>query len=123
MTADTTPTPNELLTRIAEASRAGMVEELRSIVNELPVPTPPPSTLRIIDIDHLDAFIRGWFDADPESQEISRELREDIGKQFDMPEPMTVIEQAIREWKSRGGMVTTESLLVGIRAALEGATQ
>ncbi|MEK6310122.1 MAG: hypothetical protein V4755_05405, partial [Curtobacterium sp.] len=62
MSDDTTPTPNELLTRIAEASRTGRVEELRSIVNALPVPTPPPSTLRIIDIEHLDSFIKGWFD-------------------------------------------------------------
>lgn len=39
-----------------------------------------------------------------------------------LPDPMTVIERAVREWKSRGGMVTTESLLVGIRAALERTT-
>jgi len=120
---DTTPTPNELLTRIAEASRAGRVEELRSIVNELPVPTPPPPTLRVINPEHLDSFIRGWFDADPESQEISRELREDITKHFDMPDPMTIIEEVVHDWQRAGGMVTVKALLDRIRAALEGAAR
>ncbi|MCS6570308.1 hypothetical protein NYQ35_15995 [Curtobacterium flaccumfaciens pv. flaccumfaciens] len=120
MTADTTPTPNELLTRIAEASRTGRVEELRSIVNELPVPPRPKSRLRVILLDDLDAAVThgddsAWWD-DDKLDALSQKWEE-------RPEPMTVIERAVHEWYSPGEQDVAAALVDSIRTALEVATQ
>lgn len=122
---DTTPTPNELLTRIAEASRAGRVEELRSIVSELPVPTPPPSQLRVIDLSKgtltTDTPLTGRV---RHSVEFEPGYLERLGE---MPDPMTVITFAVLDWNTVHRTYATneqvDKLLARIRTALEGATQ
>lgn len=120
MSDDTTPTPNELLTRIAEASRAGRVEELRDIVNELPVPTPKPSTLRIIDISQCTLTIdRVGFMRTTRTAEFPAEYIDRIAAQ---PDPMTVIDDQLTEWW-READTGIDQLRHRIRAALEGAAQ
>lgn len=121
MTDDTTPTPNELLTRIAEASRAGRVEELRDIVNELPVPTPKPSTLRVIDIAQCTLTVdRVGFMRTSRTAEFPAAYMDRIAAQ---PDPMTLIEQAVDETTQHGDFDYRDRVKVAIRAALEGATQ
>lgn len=105
---DTTPVPSDLLARIAAASNAGKVEELRSLATQLP--QPPKPRLRVINLDTAD---KRW------------ERRDFLyfDRIEDEPDVMTVIEQAIHEWQAAGGMVTVETLVARVRAALEGATQ
>lgn len=120
MTDDTIAVPRALLTELAKAASESERSALASQAFDL-LPKPAPE-LRVINLGHLDSFIQGWFDADPESQEISRELREDIAKHFDVPDPMTFIEQQAKEWW-RGSGTDIDALLHRLRAALEGATQ
>lgn len=118
---DTTPVPDDLLARIAAASNGGKVEELRSLATQLPVPTPPPSTLRIIDLTQCTRTTdRIGMHRTITTAEFPAAYMDAIAQ---MPDPMTVIEQAIHEWQAAGGMVTVETLVARIRAALEGATQ
>ncbi|MEK6310123.1 MAG: hypothetical protein V4755_05410, partial [Curtobacterium sp.] len=58
----------------------------------------------------------------PESEEMSRELREDIPKHFDMTDPMTVVEQTVESFLDAESIIRVE-LVERIRAALEGAIQ
>jgi hypothetical protein len=112
---DTTPTPNELLTRIAEASRAGRVEELRSIVNELPVPPKPSPRLLIVDAEGMPLDGGGVYWSAWAAEALAG------------PDPMTVIEQAVELWGHDPGLGDADAdradLVARIRTALEGATQ
>jgi len=118
---DTTPVPDDLLARIAAASNAGKVEDLRSLATELPVPTPPPSTLRIIDIAQCTLTIdRVGFMRTTRTAEFPAEYIDRIAAQ---PDPMTLIEQAVDETTQHGDFDYRDRVKVAIRAALEGATQ
>lgn len=127
---DTTPVPSDLLARIAAASAAGKVEEVRSLATELPVPTVPalpPSPFRIIDIG------KGLLVIDNEPYMRSRHVEFDpvyIDRLVAQPDPMTLIEHALTH-NARGhaedsgpdAYIRVENALDRIRAALEGATQ
>lgn len=127
MTADTTPVPDDLLARIAAASDAGKVEELRSLATELPVPTPPPSTLRIIDL------AEGTFTNKTDLFKISRTAEFDPGyidRILQQLDPMTLIERALTH-NARGhaedsgpeAYIRVGNAIERIRAALKGATR
>lgn len=128
MSNETIAVPRALLTELAKAASESEQSALASQAFDL-LPEPVPE-LRVINLGHLDSFIQGWFDADTESQEISRELREDIAKHFDMPDSMTVIEHALTHGpRGVADVIGPEAYIrVGnaierIRAALEGANQ
>ncbi|WP_284761574.1 hypothetical protein [Curtobacterium sp. MEB011] len=117
---DTTPVPDDLLARIAAASAAGTAAELRYLATELPVPTPPPSTLRIIDVAQCTLTIdRVGFGRTTRTAEFPAAYMDRVAAQ---PDPMTVIEQQAKEWW-RESDTDIDALLHRIRAALEGATQ
>lgn len=117
---DTTPVPDDLLARIAAASDAGKVEELRSLATEMPVPTPPPSTLRIIDIAMCERTIDRDRFRTTRTAEFDPEYIDHIAEQ---PDPMTVIERAVSDWWGLSRRRNPQSLTDAIRAALGGATQ
>lgn len=109
---DTTPTPNDLLARIAAASAAGKVEELRSLATQLP--EPPRPRLRVVSLDWPMDWMthNGGYVNVPQT----------VSSIEALPDPMTLIEQQAKEWW-RESDTDIDALLHRIRAALEGATQ
>lgn len=112
MTADTTPTPNDLLTRIAAASAAGKVEELRDLVGLLP--SPPRPRLRVVSLDQPMDWMthNGGYVNVPQT----------VSSIEALPDPMAVIDEQLTEWWTESD-TGIDALRRRLRAALEGATQ
>ncbi|TDW69156.1 hypothetical protein EDF51_106140 [Curtobacterium sp. PhB25] len=120
---DTTPTPNDLLARIAAASAAGKVEELRSLVGQLPAPPKPEPRLVLVDLNNSDVLHTQamWVAVNQlEMQGEARGLGALMARIDASPDVMAVIEQALYQEPLAQ---TRADVLARIRAALEGATQ
>lgn len=111
MTDSTTPVQDDLLGRIAAASNAGKVEELRHLVTLLPEAPKAAPHLLVIDPDGMPIDGNAGYWSAWASEVLAG------------PDVMELIEQAVHDWQAAGGMVTVATLLTRIRTALEGATQ
>lgn len=112
-----TPVASDLLTRIAAAQSSG---ELRDLVAQLPVPTPPPSTLRIIDLAEARDVTDVGVGVITRHVQFEPDYIEDLAAQ---PDPMTVIGRTVRQWWEDGDAGDPDGLVARIGAALEGATR
>ena len=119
----TTPVPSDLLARIAAASSAGKVEDLRGLVAELPAP--PAPRLVLINLDAPDALhtSRMWPPVN-HLEELGRAggLGALLSRIDHAPDFMAVIEEQITEWWSESD-TNAADLVVRLRNALTAAVQ
>jgi hypothetical protein len=114
MTDSTTPVQDDLLGRIAAASNAGKVEELRHLVTLLPAAPKAAPHLLVIDpegmpIDGNAGYWSAWASevlAGPDVMELIEQVIEVHDRAHPMADP-----------------IADSGLLTRIRTALEGATQ